>query len=290
MKDEATGTGDLTQYLDGAIDGLLSWCTEFHLPFVVDQRVPDPTQLTRAVRHLLPLEEWFETHKGDAIFNQASVRSLLAQLKKIRAASATIVENGAPTSEQAYRELMSDMRAFIESARRLERAFAIASSELDVLTGIQNRHAMHRALAHERERLVRSGQTSFIALADIDHFKAVNDRHGHTAGDRVLAYTAGLLAEGLRAYDQVFRYGGEEFLILLSDADGTTAKQVLERLRSTVQRRGISVGGEKELNITVSFGAAPLNAEENIERTLERADQALYAAKSAGRNRVVINA
>lgn len=290
QNERSTSADELVQFLDRAVDGLLSWCTEFHAPFVTDQHIPDATQIQNAIRHLSPLVSWFQAHKNDTIVNQASVHGLLATLHDIRDKSLRVCELGHAMSENDYRALMADMRTFIESARRLERAFAAASSDLDALTGIQNRHAMHRALAHERERLLRSGQTSYIALADIDHFKSINDTHGHAVGDRVLAFIAGLLAQGLRAYDQVFRYGGEEFLLLLSDADADTAQQVLERLRATIESHDIPVNTDQPIKITTSFGAAPLYKGESIERTLERADQSLYAAKSTGRNRVIVAA
>ncbi len=275
---------DLIQALDRAVDGLISWCTDWHAALITESRGNGED----AARHLRPFEAWFTAHCNNPIVDQPSVKSLLELSTRIQDAASRNAAAARPVNDADYRSMMSDVRAFIEQSRRLERAFAAASSDLDSLTGIQNRYAMHRALAHEHDRLSRSSTQSFVALVDLDHFKAVNDRHGHAAGDAALVHTAGLLAQGVRSYDQVFRFGGEEFLILISDADEQTVKSVLDRLRQTLEQTSIRVSADLELEVTASFGAAPLQHEQNVETTLERADQALYAAKSAGRNRVIL--
>jgi diguanylate cyclase (GGDEF)-like protein len=122
-------------------------------------------------------------------------------------------------------------------------------------------------------------------LVDIDRFKAVNDRHGHAAGDAVLREIALRLADGLREEDTAARWGGEEFLLLLPDsADATT---VCERLREAIAGRPVNVHGLLELHLSASFGWAPWTGEETGEALVGRADVALYAAKNGGRDRVV---
>lgn len=125
-----------------------------------------------------------------------------------------------------------------------------------------------------------------ICMLDIDHFKRVNDTFGHTVGDTVLAEFAKLLMDGLREYDIVCRYGGEEFLAILPGTNLETAKQVVERIRenvasNTVEDNGVSV------SVTVSIGVAEYQVDETVDEFVNRADRKLYEAKESGRNCVV---
>lgn len=122
-----------------------------------------------------------------------------------------------------------------------------------------------------------------MLLVDADHFKAVNDQHGHAMGDQVLQVLASVLQEGARDIDVAARVGGEEFAVLLADTDATSAAGVAERIRSQIaQAEAMPVAA-----VTVSIGVATLQAQEQPDSLQHRADQALYMAKSQGRNRVV---
>ena len=159
-------------------------------------------------------------------------------------------------------------------------------AEVDVLTGLANRRRLMAALETERARCLREGGTFSLAMLDIDHFKRINDSHGHPLGDQVLATVAALLRAGLRAPDLVGRYGGEEFLLLLPGAaTAGDAAQTAERLRQLIAGHaweGVAAG----LQVTVSVGVATSAPGEPVDRLLERADRGLYQAKHAGRNRV----
>ena len=161
-------------------------------------------------------------------------------------------------------------------------------ASIDPLTGLGNRPAMLRRLAIESDRHARENQPCCVAMLDLDHFKAVNDTHGHVVGDTVLRSVASLLAASVRPYDAVFRYGGEEFLLCLPNADLRTAWAIAERLRLKVASWSIPIAKGAGLRTSVSIGIAPLSSAQSVEATLERADAALYAAKSRGRNCVVV--
>ena len=161
-------------------------------------------------------------------------------------------------------------------------------ASIDPLTGLGNRPAMLRRLAIESDRHARENQPCCVAMLDLDYFKAVNDTHGHVVGDTVLRSVASLLAASVRPYDAVFRYGGEEFLLCLPNADLRTAWAIAERLRLKVAGWSIPIAKGAELRTSVSTGIAPLSSAQSVEATLERADAALYAAKSRGRNCVVV--
>jgi diguanylate cyclase (GGDEF)-like protein len=158
----------------------------------------------------------------------------------------------------------------------------------DALTGVWNRAAALSFLERELERARRQGQTLAVALADLDHFKRVNDTLGHFAGDAVLREAARRMLNSLRPYDAVGRYGGEEFLIVLPDCDADAALGLAERLRQCVTQERIEVE-EREIQITLSLGVAALTGQVELDAVelLRAADSALYEAKRMGRNRVV---
>lgn len=154
----------------------------------------------------------------------------------------------------------------------------------DALTGLYNRRAYDQELAREWRRVQRNGAALSVLLIDADHFKSINDQHGHAVGDRVLQALAALIQRSAREIDVAARIGGEEFAVLLSDTGATSALNVAERIRSQIaQSDTMPVTG-----VTVSIGVATLAAEESAASLQHRADQALYMAKSQGRNRVVL--
>ena len=184
-------------------------------------------------------------------------------------------------------------KAFVKSVDRFRTSIRTLLSEAwdylrytDPLTGVMTRTAMQERIQGEQERVRRSGQTCCIAVMDLDHFKKVNDTYGHPAGDKVLKTIAGYTHDHLRRYDQVFRYGGEEFVILLPNTTTTNAKRLLDRLRRNIKRKSVKTRKNKIVQVSASFGVTELLPDNPPEDSIELADQALYAAKKAGRNRV----
>ncbi|MGH8502469.1 MAG: DUF484 family protein [Gammaproteobacteria bacterium] len=166
----------------------------------------------------------------------------------------------------------------------------------DSLTGINNRRFFDQRLTEEIARPQRSGLPLSGLLIDIDHFKTINDDHGHLAGDKALQTVAALIREQLRNIDVVARYGGEEFAVLLADADEHKAADVAERIRLSVAERIFRTDGSTRLHLTVSIGVSTLHPKRDVQQPdyahlgtqlIEAADRALYEAKRAGRNRVV---
>ena len=153
----------------------------------------------------------------------------------------------------------------------------------DTLTGLSNRHRLGQVLAEETARRARSGGRLSVILLDLDYFKAVNDRHGHPVGDRLLVAISALLKSGSRGTDEVGRWGGEEFLVVCRDTDLDGACALARKLRGLVACEDFAVVGRQ----TASFGVAQLEADEGVDALVARADVALYEAKNAGRDRVV---
>ncbi|MDR2925374.1 MAG: GGDEF domain-containing protein [Azoarcus sp.] len=195
------------------------------------------------------------------------------------------------TTQRAGQEL-AELRERVESANRkiarLQRELDTASQLVrhDPLTGVLNRKGLAEAFTREVSRVRRKASPLCIALIDIDHFKKLNDEHGHSVGDDALRHLTRTITETLRPQDVVARYGGEEFIILLPDAAIDAARAVIARLQRELASRIFQAQGGDPLPITFSAGIALLSADESPEAAISRADEAMYAAKRAGRNRV----
>ena len=178
---------------------------------------------------------------------------------------------------RAQRELKNKLRSALEYSAH------------DALTGLFNRRYFERRLREESAHAKRHKKPFAIIVVDLDHFKLVNDTYGHEDGDRVLCHVAEVIGGALREDDIACRYGGEEFVVLLRDTSGTTARVVANRVRGAVAGTGIKLGAkDEERHVTLSCGVAAADERNNynIEGIVDRADRALYRAKRAGRNRV----
>jgi len=163
-----------------------------------------------------------------------------------------------------------------ETAERVERLRKAANT--DTLTGIANRRVAERAL-----NLFAAGQRRYaVMMIDIDHFKLINDQHGHDTGDRILQRIAEILKDRMRVQDTVARWGGEEFLVIVESVTREEAAAIAESLRSLIER-----GTKQILATTISVGVAHSNTGQGVDQILKRADEGLYAAKNSGRNKVV---
>jgi len=176
--------------------------------------------------------------------------------------------------------LIYPLRNALTYRRAVERALR------DPLTGVQNRAALTAAVEREVDASRRHGTPLAMLVFDIDHFKRINDNYGHSYGDDVLRAVAHTAQSTIRRCDQLFRYGGEEFVVLASYTDQEGARQLAERIRRDIEAIG-SVGG-RDVCITVSLGVALIPPGETADDLFDRADQALYRAKQGGRNRTVI--
>lgn len=183
---------------------------------------------------------------------------------------------------QAILQLHDMMQAHEQTRSDLER---LAST--DALTGLHNRRNFMQVASTEIARAQRYGRPISVALADLDHFKQINDAFGHEAGDMALKAFADLTRETLRHSDAAARYGGEEFSFVFPETTPQEAAVLAERLRTRLDAQPIPVGNGHEVRLTVSFGIADASAQ-FLEQSLRQADDALYQAKRNGRNTVVL--
>jgi diguanylate cyclase (GGDEF)-like protein len=157
----------------------------------------------------------------------------------------------------------------------------------DPLTDLHNRRSMTDLAAYEIVQRKRHGEPLSVVLADVDHFKQINDRHGHEVGDAVLAAISQALRDTVREQDSIGRWGGEEFLLLLPQASAMQASMVAERLRTQLQRMNVSADG-KPIHITMTMGVSEHQPNEPLDTLIRRADEALYRGKAKGRDQVVL--
>jgi diguanylate cyclase len=163
-------------------------------------------------------------------------------------------------------------------------------SSRDPLTGLSNRRQFELALSSEIDRVARAGEPALVLMIDIDHFKKINDTHGHPAGDLVLKGVAEALQDCIRPMDTLARFGGEEFAMILPNCPPSFGAMVAERVRLRVQGRAIAITPAQQVYATISIGGAfaPQWVRSSAPLWIERADQQLYRAKTEGRNRACL--
>jgi two-component system, cell cycle response regulator len=180
-------------------------------------------------------------------------------------------------------ELQARVRAALRTKNLQD--LLIEHAHIDPLTGLPNRRALMERLQQEWSRMKRHGMPFSFIMADVDHFKKVNDTYGHLVGDQLLKEVAQVFAKQCRTVDTPARYGGEEFAIVVPHETTESAVCLAERCRKNIEKISIPVDG-KEVRATVSFGIAETTGLTAPETLIQHADKALYAAKVAGRNKV----
>ncbi len=182
-------------------------------------------------------------------------------------------------------ELFTDQREQFHQQQNLKELKTLAFH--DQLTELPNRRFLEQVLKAKWMEFERMGRKFGIAFMDLDHFKEVNDTHGHLIGDEVLKMVAKTTRGALRREDMVGRWGGEEFMIVLSDADEEMIRVVSEKIRMLIEHSALKVEG-KTLSVTVSVGAAIARFDDSLESMIKRADEKMYKSKNQGRNRVIL--
>jgi diguanylate cyclase (GGDEF)-like protein len=184
-----------------------------------------------------------------------------------------------------------DYDSFANAMERLRLEIASLRHEVEIslythdpLTGAINRSDMLPSLRELHEMVQREPQVCSLAMVDLDFFKKINDEFGHPTGDKVLASIAHYIAENLRPYDKLFRYGGEEFLICMQKTAVEDCYGRIEAIREGISRLPHDLGRREASYITVSCGVSSLAPEATVEQCIDRADKALYSAKTSGRN------
>ncbi|WP_293704353.1 sensor domain-containing diguanylate cyclase [Sphingopyxis sp. UBA6723] len=246
--------------------------------YSVEQYLPDDRVAVRKA-----LEE--AVRSGEPFVFQGRIRRADGEIRYVKSHGS--IEKGRRGKAVGIFGTVQDVTDTVENARILESARSAAEriANTDMLTGLPNRRHTLAFLDQALRRAVQDGAPLAVAIFDIDHFKAINDQHGHAAGDEVIRRVGQRAKASLRDDDMVGRYGGEEFVCILQGRSALSAELVAERVRKAVHAdaEGVAAGLPA---VTVSIGLAIFAGEASIEDLLQRADKALYTAKREGRNRL----
>jgi diguanylate cyclase (GGDEF)-like protein/PAS domain S-box-containing protein len=220
---------------------------------------------------------------------QGHIENLEFELVRADGSTFPVIINATMLMDKEGRPVMSRSTVFdLTERKKLERQLEQLSNT-DVLTGLCNRRHFYELALNELERSRRQASPLVVAMLDVDHFKQVNDRHGHAMGDRVLVALGETVMAELRSIDIFARFGGEEFVILMPHTPLEAAVTVLERLREALASSRVLTDGGESIGFTVSIGVGLLRPDDaNIDVLMARADSALYQAKRSGRDRVCV--
>ncbi len=235
---------------------------------------------------------WLE-HKAPLLFpDNQTLDKLVTTCHEIDALVLQAIDHHRQQDWEAHSGIVQQLEKKLRQADSLLTGLAHELTEMEVrtdpLTRLFNRRHLATVMHFESQHAHRSGHDFGLLLIDLDHFKRINDDYGHDAGDRVLKRVAEHLSDAVRSSDFVFRYGGEEFLVVLPEISAVMLQKVADKICTLMRGLRLELPGGKDLGITVSIGIALSGGELNYEHTITRADQALYQAKEAGRDRCVM--
>jgi diguanylate cyclase (GGDEF)-like protein len=274
--------------LDSGFFNSTEWLKTVHRSLICDESTHPEHTAEDAHRHC-DFGRWYYGKVHEQLASDPAFQHIEQTHQSMHdAARALLLKKGghAPVPAPEYDAFMDQAIAFKREIRKLQFDLINRVCVVDHLTGAWNRTGMYSRLTQEQERMGRSGLPGCICMMDLDHFKRINDQHGHAAGDQVLHASVQFISSRLRNYDSIFRYGGEEFLICLPDIQLIEAGWAMDRLRMELEQFVIPLANGQPLTITASFGVAEMNADIPIQDTINMADHALLCAKAQGRNRV----
>ncbi|MCL1077914.1 GGDEF domain-containing protein [Parashewanella spongiae] len=226
---------------------------------------------------------------NDLDFLKLQVRGQLDQLKTALAHKSEIEQKEKMQLQHSFQNmrneiggLSSELEVYKDKLHELQKL-----NQTDQLTQLPNRAALEDRMSLEYQKLKRKNGNLWVAVADIDYFKSINDKFGHSTGDKALQVIAQVMKNALRDTEFVARYGGEEFVLLLPNVSDNDISPLLERVREKIKSIPFKFKDQR-ITVTVSIGAAKVHFQEKIEETFDRADAALYRAKDESRDRVII--
>lgn len=280
------------QDLDRISDAHLQWMSGYHRVLICGAPA-DPEVAAPDAHRTCAFGTWYGS------LDLAEYQSWSAHLKQIDAMHRQMHETAArllhgrakiPLFAEEYDRFAEHVYRFKTGIRALQMKLIKDVCLVDHLTGVWNRSSLTQRVSEEHDRVLRHGGSCCLSMMDLDHFKAINDRHGHAVGDEVLQEVTKIARQRLRRYDSVFRYGGEEFLFCLPRTSPFEAVASMERIRADIAEARLAAGSGLDIRITASFGVAELSVSRPIEESIEAADHALFQAKAGGRNRIFVAA
>lgn len=273
--------------VDQAIDNHDQWYYQL-VRTLICNLPPDQRDVDEDAHKLCRFGQWYYNYSSSALRSHPTFAALenehrllheqVAKLLHISAAGMTIE----PRVYDQFANTLERMRLQLYS---LKHEIESEIYNLDPMTGTYTRYGMLATLREQQELVARGAGSCTIGMMDIDHFKQINDKYGHKAGDRMLTHIAATLIRDLRPYDKMFRYGGEEFVLMFPNTPMETALLIGERMRKLIENSPAEID-HLPIRTTISIGLALIDPDESVEISIERADTAMYAAKQGGRNQV----
>jgi len=276
----------ILNHLDHAIYNHQQWYNSLIRSFVCRIQ-PDDNDTDTDPHTKCRFGQWYYNHAPDKLVNHPGYIAigeahqymhqqtalLLNKLKSGETIHPLEFDNFANSLEKLRLEIFT-LKNELETLLYIHDPLTMAISRVNMLTMLREQHAFS----------LRNSSPCCIAMLDIDNFKNVNDEHGHTAGDKVLAAISQCIKKHLRPYDKLFRYGGEEFLICMPQTNLEEGLKIINRIRLEVFKQRTDIGNNKHAQVTISIGLTFLNPELPVEQSIDQADKAMYAAKMSGRN------
>lgn len=285
-------TSQFASELDAANQAHLEWSRRI-LRCAVLRTSPGEDVWKDEAHELCRFGRWFTQHRGRFTAMDATrTLSLDAEHRSMHCAIRAICSclmDGRAGEVADFEAFETAQHRFIEHLAHFKTLAVTHEAQIDALTGLPLRHRIEDDFVVLDSFARRHGGAAVVMLLDVDHFKQFNDRHGHAGGDIVLRDLAVLMRRTLRDVDKVYRYGGEEFLLML-DSDGVAGAQIAaQRMLQAVRELSIVLPNGELAETRATIGVAVAEPGESLSKVIARADHALYAGKAAGRNRWVMN-
>jgi len=288
-RDDCVSVIQLLRDLDAGVEAHSTWLKQLHRALICGTP-PDSKNLSIEAHRLCVFGRWFYAEGRKNLVQWPDLRdgieSAHQTMHRIASKLVAACQTGKPVAAADYDAFMDTAILFKSELRALQFRAITDVCLVDHLTGAWNRYSMFQKLADEQERGARNKQSCCLSMMDLDHFKAVNDRHGHAAGDKVLHSVVERVREYLRKYDSIFRYGGEEFLLCLPNISVADAVAAMDRIREGLGSLQIPLSSGETICVTASFGVSAVVIDRSVEENINAADQALFCAKVSGRNQV----
>lgn len=276
--------------LDQAMYNHEQWYKEL-IRSIVCQLPHDQRELNNDAYRKCRFGQWYYNVVTEELHNHPGYLSIETEhtlMHKLAAKLIITSSNHEPISSMDYDNFSNALDRLRLNINSLKREIEETLYNRDPLTGVRNRVTMLSDLWRMHELVKRQVQDVTVVLMDLDHFKVINDTYGHPVGDKVLSKVAQFVMQHIRPYDQVYRYGGEEFLICMADTNTHTAKIIIDRLREELAIFTAVSLNDLNISISSSFGLSALEVDATVDEAIEKADKALYASKNAGRNMVSV--
>ena len=278
---------DIVAQLDQALYNHKEWHRSL-IRTLVCQLPSDQHDLSQEAYKECRFGQWYYTYADKNVRETPGFVAIGKEHKRLHKLTAQLLTAsyaGHPIPAYDYDNFTNSLERLQLEIYALKRELEELMYHRDTLTGAIGRVDMLPMLREQvalvKHHLYKQG---CIVMMDLDHFREINDTYGHAAGDTVLTVIVHYITEKLRSYDKIFRYGGEEFLLLLANVEIATAYTMIDRLREGIAHLSIDIGNNNSIHLTASFGLTVLNPNITVEQSVEQADKALYAAKAAGRN------